>query len=119
MRFQSWNLLLAVRKGLGFKKDDTLRSRMKIPVSVMAFPEIVWSLLLSAGPSLPVNSHSIDFPYSLAILNRILAPGFLQPPFDGRGVVLGDANMRLVPVSDRGSRPIPSQLNKPRTSRPS
>ena len=48
---------------------------MKIPVSVMAFPEIVWSLLLSAGPSLPVNSHSIDFPYSLAILKRIVAPG--------------------------------------------
>ena len=78
MRFQSWNLLLAVRKGLGFKKDDTLRSRMKIPVSVMAFPEIVWSLLLSAGPSLPVNSHSIDFPYSLAILYRIVAPGSLS-----------------------------------------
>jgi len=51
---------------------------MKIPVSVMAFPEIVWSLLLSAGPSLPVNSHSIDFPYSLAIVNRIVALGSLR-----------------------------------------
>jgi hypothetical protein len=26
-------------------------------------------------PSLPINSHSIDFPYSLAILKRIVAPG--------------------------------------------
>jgi hypothetical protein len=52
---------------------------MKIPVSVTAFPEIVRSLLLSAGPPLPVISHSIDLQYSLAILNRIVAPGSLSP----------------------------------------
>jgi hypothetical protein len=52
---------------------------MRIPVSTTAFSVIVWSLLLSAGPSLPVNSHSIDFPYSLAILKRIVARGSFSP----------------------------------------
>ena len=31
------------------------------------------------SPSLPVNSHSIDFPYSQAILNRVVAPGSFWP----------------------------------------
>jgi len=36
-------------------------------------------LLIDLPPTLPVNSRSIDFPRSLAILNGILALGFFSP----------------------------------------